>query len=296
MYPALDADGNIWFGEMNANRLARLDPRTGKLTTWAPPNGRGSVMGVVVDSQGAVWFAEQAANYIGRFTPATEQFRTYPLGRIGGQSAAPQYVAFDRNAMLWFTEVGGAGIGRLDPVSGAIRSYPIPAPSWSARSYPFSLAVAPTGIVWFGDLASGAIGRLDPATGAVTYTRLAQPGGVFSMTLAAGGRLWFTELGAGVLGMVDTRDGKLTELSVPLTLGPVVSLYGVTATRGGDIWFASAGANALVRYRPATREFAFFTLPQPGSVPYGVALDGNGRLWFTADAVPTNYVGALQLP
>src|SRR5690349_7371890 len=33
MLPAVDQQGNIWFGEMATSRLARLDPQTGTITT-----------------------------------------------------------------------------------------------------------------------------------------------------------------------------------------------------------------------------------------------------------------------
>src|SRR6266852_1272156 len=34
MQPAVDARGNVWVGEMYANRLARLDSHTGVITSW----------------------------------------------------------------------------------------------------------------------------------------------------------------------------------------------------------------------------------------------------------------------
>jgi len=33
MQPAVGAAGNVWFGEMTTNKLARLDPRTGRVDT-----------------------------------------------------------------------------------------------------------------------------------------------------------------------------------------------------------------------------------------------------------------------
>ena len=296
MYPAVDAQGNVWFGEMNANQLVRLDPRTGTVTSWTPPGARHGLMRIAVDSQGTIWFAEQNANYIGRFTPATQTFHTYPLGAVSGHIAGPQDLAFDTSGVLWFTETSGEAIGRLDPRTGAIRSYPLPAPTGAARGYPFSLAVAPDGAIWYGNLAGRSIGRLDPRTATVTVVPLAHTGAIFSMAMAPDGRLWFTELQQGLLGMLDTRTRKVAELPIPSTLGPVSSLYAVTVAHNGDVWFASSGANALVRYVPRTKAFTFFQLPTAQSIPYGLALDGKGHLWFTADAAPTNYVGMLSLP
>ena len=34
--------------------------------------------------------------------------------------------------------------------------------------------------------------------------------------------------------------------------------------------------------------------PEPSSVPYGVAFDSAGKLWFSADGQPANYIGVLS--
>src|SRR5262245_16035581 len=102
MQPAVDKQGNVWVGEMGTNRLARLDPRTGAVATWQPPNGHYNIMATAVDVQGRVWFTEQVANYIGRFDPTAQQFTTYPLEQVNGHNASPQDLAFDAAGNLWF--------------------------------------------------------------------------------------------------------------------------------------------------------------------------------------------------
>ncbi len=295
MQPAVDSQGNIWFGEMSTNRLARLDSHTGAVTTWEPPNGRYNIMAAAVDAQGAVWFTEQAANYIGRFDPTTQTFTTFPLETLNGRSIGPQDLEFDSSGNLWFTAVSGGMIGRLDPATGAIRMWQIPLSSSGGRSYPYSLAVTSSGEIWFGDLAGGAVGTLDPATGKVRLFPLADPqAAVFSMAADSQGRIWFTELQQGKLGMVDSHTGKLTEYPVPSKLGRPAGLYALTTVSNGDVWFACSSVNALIRYQPGPGIFTFFTLSIPESVPYGLAVDRSGDLWFTADAPPTNYVGRLH--
>ena len=163
MQPAVDQQGNIWVGEMTLNKLARLDPSTGKLTEWTPPNGNYNIMATAVDASGNIWFTEQASNYIGRFDPKTETFKTYPLAQTNGHNAGPQDLQFDSTGNLWFTELTGGRIGRLDPATGDIRDWTIPAPRSGVQSYPYSLAVTPGGQIWFGYLTGGAVGRLDPS-------------------------------------------------------------------------------------------------------------------------------------
>jgi virginiamycin B lyase len=145
MQPAVDTQGNLWVGEMRANRLARLNPHTGAVTTWEPPHAQSGIMSTTIDSHGEVWFVEQAANYIGRFDPAQQTFRTFPLGIVQGRLMEPQSLQFDAAGMLWFTAVAGGSLGRLDPATGAIQTWPIPASTPATPPAPFSLTVATNG-------------------------------------------------------------------------------------------------------------------------------------------------------
>lgn len=297
MQPAVDAQGNVWVGEMTTNHLTRLDPRTGKVSSWTPPQGRNNIMAVVVDGQGAVWFTEQIANYIGRFDPRTETFKTYPLQAINGRNMGPQDLQFDASGALWFTLLNGGRIGRLIPATGAIQTWVIPAPAPDVASYPFALTIAPSGQIWFGMLAGGTLGRLDPATGRVSLLRLPTgKGAIFSMAADSHGRVWFTEIQDGKLGYIDTQAEQAHELTLPEPLGNPASLYGVAVARDGAVWTASSGANALIRYQPESAKVTYFQLATPASVPYGVAFDAKGALWFSADATSANYLGVLTPP
>src|SRR6266699_49005 len=123
MQPAVDARGNVWVGEMYANRLARLDSQTGVVTTWVPPDAKNGLMTTTVDVQGNVWFVEQGANSIGRFDPARHTFRTFPLGTVHGRQMGPQDLQFDPSGNLWFTAPAAGQIGRLDPATGTVQTW-----------------------------------------------------------------------------------------------------------------------------------------------------------------------------
>jgi virginiamycin B lyase len=295
MQPSVDGDGNVWVGEMGTNHLTRIEASSGAVTSWTPPGGQYNIMATAADKQGNVWFTEQAANYIGRFDPRAQKFTTYPLSTENGLGMGPQDLRFDSSGKLWFTLLSGGRIGRLDPATGAIQTWPVPATQDGAKSYPFALALTSDGRVWFGLLTGGAVGKLDPATGTVTLLRLAdEKAAVFSMASDGDGNIWFTEMQTGKIGRVDAKSGQLSEIATPRALGDPSTLYAVATASNGDVWFASAGANALIRYTPQTQAFRFFVLPTSASVPYGVAFDSAGKLWFSADGQPANYVGVLS--
>jgi virginiamycin B lyase len=296
MQPSIDQRGDVWFGEMLANALARLDPRTGAVSSWKAPDGQNNIMATAVDDAGNVWFTEQTANYIGRFDPATAQFTTYPLAQVNGHSAAPQDLKFDGEGNLWFTEVNAARIGRLDPRTGAITTWSIPAPPSGGPALPFCLAVTSSGPVWFGNLSGGVVGRLDPTTGHVDLYRLqSTQTAVYAMNEGANGIIWFTELEGGKLGRIDPATGSVTEIPVPVTsAGRADGMYGIQVTGNGDVWFTSAATSALIRYIPRSRSFTLYQLRIPSSIPFGISFDRQGNLWFTASTNP-NYVGVMSL-
>lgn len=294
MQPAVDAQGNVWVGEMHANRLGRLNSQTGVVTSWEPPGAQYGIMTTAVDAQGYAWFAEQNANYIGRFDPRQQTFRLFPLGTWKGNPLGPQDLYFDGRGFLWFTAEAGGVIGRLDPGTGAIRVWPVPSPAPEIPSYPYSLTVTPNGRVWFGDFAGGVIGTLDPLTGQITLYDLPNPQvQVFSMATDTTGRLWFTEVLPGKLGMFDPTTGTLTELPVPAISGGPPALYELVIDHQDRIWFVDVGADMLVCYAPGRHSLTFFQLSLPSSAPFGLTLDPAGKLWFTAGGSSANYVGEM---
>jgi virginiamycin B lyase len=291
----VDQQGNVWFGEMASNQLARLDPRTGMITTWTPPQGEDGIMGITIDTQGNIWFAEQNANYIGRFDPARQSFRTFSFGSGKSHRVGLQDLQFDASGRLWFTEMVAGRIGWLYPASGAFQTWVLPTSSSGTPLYPYGLAVTQDGQIWFGTFSGGVVGHLDPTTGRVLLYHLANPGEqIYSMAADGRGRIWYTELQFGKLGMIDAGTGKITELKVPTTLGNPEDLHSIVVANG-DVWFTSSGANALVRYSPDDGTYTFFQLPVPGSVPFGLALASADTLWFTAGGNPANYVGEMTI-
>ena len=129
MQPAVDAQDNIWVGEMNTNHLGRLNTQTGVVTNWTPPGAEYGIMTTTLDTQGDAWFTEQNANYIGRFDPRQQTFRIFPLGTWQDNPLGPQDLHFDSKGLLWFTAEAAGAIGRLDPRTGAIRVWPVPSPA-----------------------------------------------------------------------------------------------------------------------------------------------------------------------
>jgi streptogramin lyase len=221
-----------------------------------------------------VWFSERDGNRIGRFDPQTETFVEYTIPMTGSQ---PWGLAVDASGDVWFAEMAGNQIGRLDPEAGTFVEYPV----LTLASEPRDVAVDGSGIIWFTERAGNKIGKLEPSTGAVTEynvpTAGAQPGGL----AIRGTRGWFAETHANKLGRVTLATGAIAEtppISTPNSLPE-----DVVVNVGGYPWVTEAQGSKIALFKVSTISgFVQYTVPTPGSEPYGIALAADGEtVWFT---------------
>ena len=295
MQPAIDTQGNLWVGEMYANRLASLNTHTGMVKTWQAPHGNDGIMDVTIAANGNVWYVEQDANYIGSFNPTTQKFQVFPLNKCNGRAVGPQDLQFDAQGNLWFTGASGGCIGVLHPTSGQIQLWPVPAPRTGVAALPYSLTITHSGQIWFGYLTGGALGYFDPTTGHTQLYHLKNAGvQIFSMAADAQGRLWFSEILPGAIGMLDPKTSKMTELPVPASGGQPAALYELVVTPNGTVWSVNSGADTLVAYSPTQNHFTIFKLATLTGAPYGLTLDTHNYLWVTYSGSEENAVGKIQ--
>src|SRR5215472_6100532 len=63
----LGSDGNVWFTEFNADKIAKITP-AGKVTEYPVPTASSGPLGITAGPDGNLWFTEFDANKIGRIT------------------------------------------------------------------------------------------------------------------------------------------------------------------------------------------------------------------------------------
>ncbi|HET8852353.1 MAG TPA: hypothetical protein VFN02_07495, partial [Ktedonobacteraceae bacterium] len=198
---ALDAQGNAWFTEFNADELGRLDTHTGLIQHY-PLLAKKSVQtlypyGITIDSQGMVWFTESGNNHIGRLDPATGDIRFFIPA---GPEAQLMEIASAPDGTIWATAFTPGLLLRLDPRTGSFTLYYAPF-TGSDKSGLYGLLVTPAGEVWVTISAENVIARLDLATNHFVYysipTKASLPLG---LVLDATHAIWFTE--ADNIGML----------------------------------------------------------------------------------------------
>jgi len=116
--PLATPDGAIWWSGQFANRLGRLDPKTGEMKEYPIPV-LGGPHGLINDKDGNIWYGGNWGGHIGKLDVKTGEYKIYPMP--DPKAKDPHTPLFDRDGILWFSVQNGGFMGRLDPVSGGPR-------------------------------------------------------------------------------------------------------------------------------------------------------------------------------
>src|ERR1700760_2113728 len=70
--PAVGAGDSLWFTEQMANKLGRLDLKTGEFKEYPLNDGKNAgPHGLIADKDGNIWFTANFGGYIGKLDPQT---------------------------------------------------------------------------------------------------------------------------------------------------------------------------------------------------------------------------------
>ncbi len=200
---ALDAHGNVWFTELNADSLGMLNVRTGQMKHY-PLAAQGSThylgpYGIAVDPQGMIWFTEATTNNIGQLDPSTGAVRRFALP---GPSSPFMEIASDSHGTIWATSFSAGLLVKLNPTKGTFTSYNAPVVENNSGAL-YGLDVTPNDEVWVTIAAEGVIARLDVNEHRFVYYHIPTPASLpFGIVMGTHNTLWFTEAGSDKVGML----------------------------------------------------------------------------------------------
>ncbi len=266
-------DGNIWFTEYQADKIARMTPE-GVVTEFSTGISNGAELsGLTSGPDDNLWFTEYDSNYIGRITTAG----VVTLFNTGlSNNAGPSGIVAGPDGKLWFTEYDGDRIGRIT-TAGVITEY---SAGITASSEPNFITAGPDNNLWFTESSGNRIGRITTA-GVVTEFNTGINANSRPEGIAAGpdGNLWFTEGNGNRIGRI-TTDGVVTEFSAGLTANS--GLYMIAAGPDGNLWFTEGNGNRIGRITTSGIVTEFGAgITKPNSDPDGIALGPDGNMWFT---------------
>lgn len=196
---AFDKHGNVWFTEVNAGAIGRLDPHSGLIQQYPLSAKKGvqalNPYGIAIDPQGMVWFTESSVNHVGRLDPASGQIHYFTMQ---GLAAPLMEIASDPHGTIWITSFSSGLLLSLNPNTG--KFIPYYAPSMSGL---YGVAITPTGQVWVTIAAENVIARLDVAANRFIYYAIPTSSSLpLGVVVGANNTLWFTEAGSNKVGML----------------------------------------------------------------------------------------------
>jgi virginiamycin B lyase len=255
--PMAARDGAIWYTGQLANKLGRLDPKTGKIKEYAMKTAQTGPHGLVEDHDGNVWFTGNFLGVIGKLEPKTGEVTEYKLP--DPKARDPHSLTFDHRGILWFTVQQSNMLGRLDPTTGSVKVFTSP----TAGSRPYGIQVNSRGIPVFVEFGANKVASIDPETLQVTEYPLPDPAArPRRLAIGPDDVIWYTDFARGYLGRLDTKTGQVSEWQSPS--GPKSEPYGIVFTKGA-LWYSESFAkpNTLVRFDPKTEKFQTWALPGP---------------------------------
>ncbi len=136
-------DGGIWFSQLNARRIGRLDPETGDIrivdTPFAAPRR------LRFDSRGNLWIPGFSSSVLARFDPGTGAFRTWDLPTEPRGTETPYALNVDRRTdTVWICGTQSDTLMRFEPASETFTVYPLP----TRVTYTREIEFGADGAVW----------------------------------------------------------------------------------------------------------------------------------------------------
>ena len=260
-----DNDGNLWFNiTTTKGGLAKVDPKTEKISVYMPPQGMSPTGGAVtvdVDGKGFIW----ASSPVGalRFDPKTETFKefkslTYSTPNGTGVTYG---AAADRDGNGYWAEMQLDIVGRADPVTGKVTEIKLP---------PVEVGV-----------------KLASADDKKFYEAFKQPDFNAPLPWSQGPRRMGTDKNADVLWVgnswghslarIDTKTGDLSFVPLPDGMQP----YHIAVDSKHNAWLNVWVADSILRYDPSAKQWTRFDLPTRGSEARYISV--------------TEHTGALQV-
>lgn len=285
---APDKNGDVWIPDFGvANKITRLDPKTGAMQDFPVPNmGTAGVHSAVPAADGSVWIAEQGTNKLAKWDPATQKITEYQDPYVPGKEGiedggSKHTVRIDRAGKVW---VSGVPLVRFDPETAKFTHF-------VEGEYAYDVKPDKNGDAWFTSPLVNKIGKVDAATLKVTqWTPPTVNSYPRRMEITPDGAVWFGEFLGGNMARFDPQTHTFKEYRLP---GPDPSPYALGVDADGDIWYDSHYMDEIGRFDPRTGKIIEYPFPHFEIAMREFFRDAQGRMWYGTP--PNNKVGYFYL-
>jgi virginiamycin B lyase len=289
-----DGKGTVWFTEYGANKIGRLNPKSGQMEEFPTPGAvRQSPHGLTVDNKGIVWFTSQTAGEIGRFDPTTKTFKAYkipsPTNKVQGRQGvvteganmrrevATHTLIPDNKGHIWFT-AGANPLMKLNPETGEVSEYVIREGGGGLYGVTFD---AKNNRVWYAGLGISEVGYVNPDTGKISHFPMLTPNaGPRRLHVDSKGVAWCNLYNVSKIARIDPSTGRVTEWDLP---GGRDGLpYALGLDHKERVWTTTYRNDQLHMFDPKTEKFVSYVMPTKGNGMRDFYVDENGWVWAVA--------------
>ena len=121
----LAPDGGVWFSQLNARRIGRIDPTTLAVETIDTPFP--GPRRLRFDAKGGLWIPSFSGGLVARFSPDTRRFETWALPIEPAGSDVPYALNVDRRTnAVWICGANSDTLLRFEPDVERFTVYPLP--------------------------------------------------------------------------------------------------------------------------------------------------------------------------
>jgi len=174
----------------------------------------------------------------------------------------------DAQGRLWISDYGAGEVWGFDPVGNSVEVYPVGGSPSDARHDGTNL--------WWADGASNSVGRASTKFARITRWEMPGANSLYGTALDDSGRLWVTSANSSHLYRLKPATPKDELCTYTLPDGGKCTYI---VSSAGYLWLGDWVNGRLLRLRVSDNSLASWSLPA-GSRPFGMALDGEGKLWY----------------
>ena len=263
----------LYAADVSANRLIRIDTRTGALKDYPIPGKDLWGPHTLVPGADGIWVSPFFPGALLRFDPGAEQWKVWPLNQPAGPPVGLHDISFDPNhelatdhhGRIWFSDIVNNAVGWLDPGTGKTGEFKIPPVSGrTGGEQVYGLAMSPDRThVWYCQLGIGSFGSFNTETLKFeTHVEFASPtAGPRRMSMSEDGVLYLALYGAGQLAAYDTKAGRMQGIyDLPDRASAPYATFWDPLRK--VVWIPTSNADVIYRFDPRTRSFGVLPLPR----------------------------------
>lgn len=294
----VDKDGMAWIADdtIPDRTLAKLDPRTGRVTEYKLPDLKDgtavSTHSVMMDEKtNTVWATNGNDGEFVSLDPSTGAFKRWPRQpnikfRVGGT------LTVDLEGNPWAPS--GDGSIKLDFKTGQYSEYPAP----TSGKGTYGIATDARNNLWYSQPGGDRVVKVDSRTGQSTeivlepgvlpfitqfdrdaYTNFRANQNVGTPQMKAprrgagdvnGNYVWWGEFSANQLLRIDIRDNSIKEYPLPI---PFSMPYAAIVDKNHQVWINMISTDRVARFDPTTERFTEYVLPTRGTEVRQIGID-----------------------